>query len=90
MPEDMTMAVEASKAWMPRKSRCSALGGVAQRCQWLPSSVVRRTVPSVPEGPGDAVADVVDAAEIGGGGWVLELPLGVCGRKGECGEKGRG
>ena len=43
------MAVEASKAWMPRKSRCSALGGVAQRCQSLPSLVVRRTVPSVPE-----------------------------------------
>ena len=49
MPEDMTMAVWASKAWMPRKSSFSAAGGVGQRCQVLPSSVVRRTVPSVPE-----------------------------------------
>ncbi len=42
------MAVEASKAWMPRKSRWSASGGVVA-CQWAPSSVVRRTVPSEPE-----------------------------------------
>lgn len=42
------MAVLASKAWMPRKSRLSACGGVAQVCQVTPSSVVRRTVPLVP------------------------------------------
>ncbi|HEY0163271.1 MAG TPA: hypothetical protein VGB69_11375 [Edaphobacter sp.] len=44
----MTIAVSESKAWMPRKSRRSALGGTAQACQLAPSSVVRRTVPSVP------------------------------------------
>ncbi len=42
------MAVLASKAWMPRKSSFSALGGVVQVCQVVPSSVVRRTVPAVP------------------------------------------
>ena len=39
----------ASKAWMPRKSRCSAPGGTEQRCQRKPSSSVRTTVPLVPE-----------------------------------------
>ena len=42
------MAVFWSKAWMPRKSSFSALGGVGQVCQVAPSSVVRRTVPLVP------------------------------------------
>ena len=42
------MAVFWSKAWMPRKSSFSASGGVLQRCQVAPSSVVRRMVPSVP------------------------------------------
>ena len=32
-PEDMTMAVLASKAWMPRKSSFSAPGGMVQVCQ---------------------------------------------------------
>ncbi len=34
----MTMAVWASKAWMPRKSSFSASGGVVQSCQVAPSS----------------------------------------------------
>jgi hypothetical protein len=39
-------------------------------------------------GPGDSLPDVVDAAEVGGGGGRLDLPLGVCGGgkiKCECG-----
>ena len=42
------MAVFSSKAWMPRKSSFSALGGVVQGSQVVPLSVVRRTVPLVP------------------------------------------
>jgi len=42
-------------------------------------------------GPDDAVAYVVDAAEVGGGGGVEELPLGVGGSGEEegCEEEGR-
>ena len=43
-------------------------------------------------GPGDAVADVVDAAEVGGGVGVVELPLGgrSCGGGGEESEEKEG
>ncbi len=40
-------------------------------------------------GPGDAAADVVDAAQVGGGGRVEELPLGL-GLGGEREEQGEG
>lgn len=42
------MALFWSKAWIPRKSRWSAPGGVVQCCQVTPSSMVRRMAPSVP------------------------------------------
>jgi hypothetical protein len=83
----MTMAVFWSKAWMPRKSSFSASGGVVQRCQVAPSSVVRRMVPSVPlahatplpmEWMPRRLAVVWES-------WELELGLGG-GRGEECGE----
>ena len=74
------MAVLASKAWMPRKSSFSAFGwGGAESARVAPSSVVRRTVPSVAAGPCDSVAEGVDAAEAGGGVGLLDGPLGWCG-----------
>src|SRR5579863_37781 len=45
----MTIAVLASKAWMPRKSSFSAPGGMEQDCQTYPLSSVRKIVPLVPE-----------------------------------------
>ncbi len=76
------MAVLASKAWMPRKSRLSACGGCGAG---LPGdAVVGGAEDGAPgaAGPGDSVADGVDSAEAGGGVGVLDLPLGCCG----CGE----
>src|SRR5271163_2688539 len=47
-PEDITTAVLASQAQMPRKSSFSAPGGMAQDCHMYPPSSVRRMVPLAP------------------------------------------
>src|SRR5208337_4470387 len=49
LPLDITIAVFASNACTPRKSRCSAPGGTAHACHRYPPSSVRSTVPFVPE-----------------------------------------
>ncbi len=70
------MAVWASKAWMPRKSRCSASGGVGQRLP-VGSGVGGAEDGAVGAGgPGDLGRDGVDAAEVGGGGGGEDLELG--------------
>ena len=77
------MAVLASKAWMPRKSRCSAPGGMVQV---LPVGAVVFAAQDCAVGaggPDNALADVVDAAEVGGGVGVEDLPLGGCTGGGE-------
>jgi len=50
-PEAITIAVSASHAWTPRKSRVApsvAASGIAQAVQCRPPSVVLSTVPPVP------------------------------------------
>ena len=76
MPLDMTMAVLASKAWMPRKSSFSAPGGMAQSCQTVAAVFGAEDGAVGSAGPGDSAADAVDAAQAGGGVGVFDLPLG--------------
>ena len=72
------MAVLLLKAWMARKSRWSRVGRFGAELPDEAGVFGAEDGAVGAGGPGDAAADVDDAAEVGGGVGVLQLPLGVC------------